>query len=218
MEFFQAFVVLLIGVSASLSAEVAITKPLDIEPIAVKTNVLPEVSSNNVTGRSLIQNIRDVVLPFVVRQLGIIECMGADHATGGNFFESILGPGADAGGNYLCQPTCGGECVPTQGLGEAPRSLYYPFGCRCAPNRCDAHGPIVQPLSKQIFKILCVRDDRCTCASMGPPHAHTGFLCNWINLNTHLPVSIRERPLLSGYPPSYSPIRWCSCCPNVRPL
>lgn len=42
-----------------------------------------------------------------------------------------------------------GDCIPTEGLGQAPISIYYPFGCRCAPNRCDARGPIVSSTDKK---------------------------------------------------------------------
>lgn len=93
----------------------AAVNPISLEiPILQNRSVLPEVLSNNVTGRSifdpqsLIQSFREATLPFVVKELGLIECKGLDHATGGKFFETIMGPGSDFGGNYLCQPTCGG--------------------------------------------------------------------------------------------------------------
>lgn len=98
---------------ASLSS--AAVNPVSLEvPIAQNRSVLPEVLSNNVTGRSffepqtLTQRIREYTLPFVVKKLGLIECQGLDHAFHGNFFQNIMGEGADFGGNYLCQPTCGG--------------------------------------------------------------------------------------------------------------
>jgi len=47
-------------------------------------------------------------LDFVAKKIGVIECKGADGVTGGSLMKIVMGPNADFGGDYLCEPTCGG--------------------------------------------------------------------------------------------------------------
>ncbi|CAL8113325.1 unnamed protein product [Orchesella dallaii] len=200
-----------------LLAAVAVSYAVDVEVLNEGlTNGSLILPNGTRAGRSFLTDLlRHTRLPFVVREIGMIECMGADHFFGGNFFETLLGPGNDFGGNFICQPTCGGECIPNQDIGIAPISLY-PFGCRCSPNRCNQEGPIITDLPTGIFKVVCVRDTRCSCQGMGPGHS-IGYLCNWLNLKSHRIVSFLDRPPRPDINPTYSPIRWCSCCEQPHP-
>ncbi|CAL8143142.1 unnamed protein product [Orchesella dallaii] len=201
-------VLLVVFVATSLTTSV---DKIDDNKIGVKDSSSLDLTSGNRSARALL----DSTLPFVMRELGLIECTGFDHSTHIPFFETVFGQGVDFGGNYLCMPTCGGDCVPkNHDLHDAPISAYYPFGCRCPPSRCDARGPLIADMGPRVpFKVICVRDKRCTCSSMGPPGTQTGYLCNWINLDTKKAVTFLDQPLLSGYAPTFSPVRYCSCCP-----
>lgn len=78
----------------------------------------------------------------VYSALGILECRGVDHISHLPVFQTVLEHHKDFGGTTVCDLSCNGTCFfyKSLSLTKPPISLY-PWGCKCAGDRCDENGP-----------------------------------------------------------------------------